>query len=216
MTRLGLGPAGQLEARPARGDSMSTLVLPPAGSNGGLPLMEALRQRRSHREFSNTALPERMLGDLLWAASGVNRPALGGRTAPRAMVYQEIDVYVALPAGLYRYEPADHVLCLEVSRDVRAMTGNQDFTAEAALDLVYVADNSRVQLVQDGQRDDYAYTAAGAMAQNVYLYCAWQGLATVLRAWIDRGALRAAMALGVDQQVLLAQTVGYPKSDFAG
>src|SRR5450755_2820213 len=213
LTRLGLGPRGQLEVRPARGDSVATLALPPACASGGLPLMEALLQRRSQREFATTALPEQMLGDLLWAACGVNRPALGGRTAPRAMNYQEIDVYVALPAGLYRYEPAGHVLCLEVPRDVRAVTGNQDFTAEAALDLVFVADDSRVQLVQGVQREDYAYTTAGAMAQNVYLYCAWQGLATVLRAWVDRGALRAAMELGVDQQVLLAQTVGYPKSN---
>jgi nitroreductase len=199
---------GQLEVRPARSDSASTLVLPPACSSGGLPLMEALQQRRSQREFANTALPEQTLGDLLWAACGVNRPSVGGRTAPRAMTYQEIDVYVALPAGLYRYEPAGHVLCLEVPRDVRDVTGNQDFTAEAALDLVFVADDSRVQLVRGEQREDYAYTTAGAMAQNVYLYSASHGLATVLRAWIDRGALRAAMGLGVDQQVLLAQTVG--------
>ncbi|HEY5306968.1 MAG TPA: nitroreductase family protein, partial [Casimicrobiaceae bacterium] len=91
--------------------------------------------------------------------------------------------------------------------------GNQDFAAEAALDLVFVADDRRVQLVQSEQRQGYAYTTAGAMAQNVYLYCAWQGLATVLRAWIDRGALSAAMELGVDQQLLLSQTVGYPKPD---
>ena len=212
-TRLGLGRVGPREGRLARGDSVPTLVLPPACQGGGLPLMEALLQRRSQREFATTALPVHTLGDLLWAACGVNRPALGGRTAPRAMDLQEIDVYVALPAGLYRYEPAGHSLRLEVTGDVRAATGNQDFIAEAALDLVFVADNSRVQLVQGEQRDDYAYTTAGAMAQNVYLYCAWQGLATVLRAWVDRGALGAAMELGADQQVLLAQTVGYPKPD---
>jgi len=213
LSRLGLGPKGQLEVRRPRAESVPTLVFPPACTSGGLPLMEALKQRQSQREFATTPLAEQTLGDLLWAAGGVNRPALGGRTAPRAMDSQEIDVYVALPEGLYRYEPAGHLLCLEVPRDVRAETGNQDFTAEAALDLVYVADNSRVQLVQDEQREDYAYATAGAMAQNVYLYCASQGLATVLRAWIDRGALQAAMQLGVDQQVLLAQTVGYPEAD---
>ena len=211
FSRLGLGPKGQLEVRRPRADSVPTLVFPPARTSGGLPLMEVLKRRLSQREFATTRLPEQMLGDLLWAACGVNRPALGGRTAPRAMNSQEIDVYVALPAGLYRYEPFGHLLCLEVARDVRAETGNQDFTAEAAVDLVYVADNSRVQLVREEQREDYAYTTAGAMAQNVYLYCAWQGLATVLRAWIDRGALGAVMKLSADQQVLLAQTVGYPK-----
>src|SRR5664280_3061289 len=75
MTRLGLGPLGQLEVRPARGDSVPTLVLPPACASGGLPLMEALLQRRSQREFATAPLPEQMLGDLLWAACGVNRPA---------------------------------------------------------------------------------------------------------------------------------------------
>jgi nitroreductase len=213
LTRLGLGPMGQLKVRPARGDSATTLHLPPASSSGGLPLMEALWQRRSQREFAGTALPEQMLGDLLWAACGVNRPTLGGRTAPRAMNYQEIDVYVALPAGLYCYEPADHVLHLVAPVDVRAVTGNQDFAAEAALDLVFVADDRRVQLVRGEQREDYAYATAGAMAQNVYLYSASQGLAAVLRAWVDRDVLGAAMGLGIGQEVLLAQTVGYPKSN---
>jgi nitroreductase len=213
MARLGLGPMGQLRVRPARANSAAALVLPPASLRGGLPLMEALRQRRSHRDFAGTALPEQMLGDLLWAACGINRPASDGRTAPRAMTYQEIDVYVALPAALYRYDATGHVLGLEVPRDVRALSGNQDFAAQVALDLIFVSDDSRVQLVEGEQREDYAYATAGAMAQNVYLFSASQGLAAVLRAWIDRGALHAAMELGVDQKVLLAQTVGYPTSN---
>jgi hypothetical protein len=105
LTRLGLGPLGQLEVRPARGDSVRTLALPPACASGGLPLMEALLQRQSQREFAVAPLPEQMLGDLLWAACGVTGPVLGGRTAPRAMNNQKIDVYVALSAGLYRYKP---------------------------------------------------------------------------------------------------------------
>jgi nitroreductase len=212
LTKMALGLMGQLKARPARGDSAPTLALPPARTSGGMPLMQALQQRQSQRKFTTTALPEQMLADLLWAGAGVNRPALGGRTAPSAMNSQEVDLYVALPAGLYLYEPAGHRLRLEVARDVRRVTGYQDFTDEAALDLVFVADHSRMKLVQAAQREAYAYTAAGAMAQNVYLFCAAQGLATVIRAWIDRDALFEAMALGADQQVLLAQTVGYPAS----
>lgn len=212
LTKMALGLMGQLKARPARGDSAPTLALPPARTSGGMPLMQALQQRQSQRKFITTALPEQMLADLLWAGAGVNRPALGGRTAPSAMNSQEVDLYVALPAGLYLYEPAGHRLRLEVARDVRRVTGYQDFTDEAALDLVFVADHSRMKLVQAAQREAYAYTAAGAMAQNVYLFCAAQGLATVIRAWIDRDALFEAMALGADQQVLLAQTVGYPAS----
>lgn len=208
----GLGPIGQGEVRPPGEGLASTLVLPPVDSSGGFSLMRALQQRRSQREFVEDALPVQMLGDLLWAACGVNRPASGGCTVPKAMQLQMIDVFVALPAGLYRYDAAHHVLRLRVPRDVRALTGHQDFTAVAAFDLVFVVDDSQVQLVQVAQREAYAHTTAGAMAQNVSLYCASKGFATVLRAWIDRDALKSAMALATDQYVLLAQTVGYPKS----
>jgi nitroreductase len=216
LTKLALGLMGQSTARPARGTSVPSLVLPPPDEPGGMSLMQALRQRQSQREFSTQPLPKTLLGGLLWAAAGVNRPSLGGRTAPSALNSQEVDVFVALPSGLYLYDPAAHALRLEVASDVRAITGYQDFSDEAALDLVFVADHRRMHLVPAAQREAYAYSAAGAMAQNVYLYCAAQGLATVIRAWIDRHALSQAMDLGADQQVLLAQTVGYPKPASAG
>ena len=216
LTKMALGLMGQLKARPARGDSSQSVALPPPGKDGGMPLMQALWQRQSQREFGTQPLPETTLGELLWAAAGVNRPSLGGRTAPSAMNSQEVDVFVALPSGLYLYDAAAHALRLEVPSDVRGITGYQDFTDEAALDLVFVADHRRMTLVPAAQREAYAFTAAGAMAQNVYLYCASQGLATVIRAWLDRHALAQAMELGADQQVLLAQTVGYPKQVSTG
>ena len=216
LTKMALGLMGQLKARPARGDSSQSVALPPPGKDGGMPLMQALWQRQSQREFGTQPLPETMLGELLWATAGVNRPALGGRTAPSAMNSQEVDVFVALPSGLYLYDAAAHALRLEVPSDIRGITGYQDFTDEAALDLVFVADHRRMTLVPAAQREAYAFTAAGAMAQNLYLYCASQGLATVIRAWLDRHALAQAMELGADQQVLLAQTVGYPKQVSTG
>jgi len=216
LTKMALGLMGQLKARPARGDSSQSVALPPPGKDGGMPLMQALWQRQSQREFGTQPLPETTLGELLWATAGVNRPALGGRTAPSAMNSQEVDVFVALPSGLYLYDAAAHALRLEVPSDIRGITGYQDFTDEAALDLVFVADHRRMTLVPAAQREAYAFTAAGAMAQNLYLYCASQGLATVIRAWLDRHALAQAMELGADQQVLLAQTVGYPKQVSTG
>jgi len=216
LTKMALGLMGQLKARPARGSASQSRALPPPNKDGGVPLMQALWQRQSQREFGVQPLPEPVLGELLWAAAGVNRPSLGGRTAPSAMNSQEVEVFVALPSGLYLYDPAVHALRLEVPSDVRGVTGYQDFTDEAALDLVFVADHRRMTLVPAAQREAYAFAAAGAMAQNVYLYCASQGLATVIRAWIDRHALSQAMDLGADQQVLLAQTVGYPKQGSTG
>ena len=125
---------------------------------------------------------------------------------------QEVDLYVALPQGLYRYEPQRHVLLLIKAEDVRRVTGYQDFVDNAPLDLVYVADHGRMKMVSAAQREAYASVAAGAMAQNVYLFCASQGLGTVVRAWFDRNALTKAMGLTNDQQILLTQTVGYAKS----
>ncbi len=214
MTTVGkvvLGMMGRLRPAPATGNSATTIALPAVDPRGGMPLMEALAARRSAREFAPEALPLPLLSGLLWAAFGINRPD-GGRTAPTALNAQEVDVYVALPSGAYRYEAATHALLLVAATDVRRVTGYQDFVDEAPLDLVYVADHTRQRLVPVGQRGSYASAAAGAIAQNVYLYAAAHGLATVIRAWIDREAIAEALGLTHDQQVLLSQTVGYPKT----
>ena len=170
--------------------------------------MEALANRQSRREFVPEPLPDQVLSDLLWAAAGVNRAKLGGRTSPSAMNAQEVLVYVAMPQGLFLYDPAKHELQLVVANDVRRVTGNQDFVDSAPLDLVFVADHTRMKRILAVQREGYAFATAGAMAQNVYLYCASTDLSAVIRAWFDRQALSLAMGLGTDHQLLLSQTVG--------
>lgn len=210
LGKMAMGLLGQLHGQPASGEVLGELPLPPAQTSGGLPLMDALQRRHSEREFRPEALAPQQLSDLLWATAGLNRPADDGRTAPSAMHAREVDLYVALPQGLYRYEPKRHVLLLIKAEDVRRVTGYQDFVDNAPLDLVYVADHGRMKLVPAAMRESYASVAAGAMAQNLYLYCASAGLATVVRAWFDRQALGLAMGLGPDQQILLTQTVGYP------
>jgi nitroreductase len=211
LTKLALGAMGQLRPKPALGDAMPKIALPAPVTTGGLPLMEALSKRQSMREFSTEQLPLAMLSNMLWAANGVNRPDKAGRTAPSAMNAQEIDIYVALPAGAYLYDAAANALQLVAGSDLRRVTGYQDFVDEAALDLVFVADHSRMKLVPAASRESFASVAAGTIAQNVYLFAAGNGLATVIRAWISRDAIAAALGLGHDHQVLLSQTVGFPK-----
>ena len=211
VTKLALGVMGKLRPRPPQGDASTTIVLPPPTKHGGMPLMDALAKRRSSREFARDALPLPLLSDLLWSAFGVNRPD-GGRTAPSAIDAQEIDVYVALPAGAYLYDAKAHALQLVAASDLRRVTGYQDFVDEAPLDLVYVVDHSRMKMVPVASRESFASAAAGAITQNVYLFAASNGLATVIRAWIDRSAIADALGLTHDQQVLLSQTVGYPKA----
>lgn len=211
LAKLALGMMGRLRPKPAQGDAASRIVLPAPVRIGGLPLMEALAARHSSREFAPDALPPDTLANLLWAAYGWNRTD-GGRTAPSALNAQEIDIYLALPQGAYRYDAAANTLELVAAGDLRRITGYQDFVDEAALDLVYVADHTRMRMVPVAQRTSYASVATGAIAQNVYLYCASAGLETVLRAWIDRGALAEALGLSHDQEVLLSQTVGLRKN----
>lgn len=193
------------------GDSTPSIALPPPEKLGGMPLMEALSKRRSSREFAQDALPLPVLSNLLWTAYGVNRPD-GHRTAPSALNAQEVDVFVALPAGAYLYDSSAHALNLVAASDLRRVTGYQDFVDEAPVDLVYVADHARMAMVPVEQRTAFAYTAAGAISQNVYLFAASSGLATVIRAWIDRAAIADALGLTHDQQVLLSQTVAHPRS----
>lgn len=209
LTKLALGLMGRLRPAPALGDAVATMALPAPDRSGGLPLMAALAARRSSRAFAPQALDPQQLSDLLWAAWGRNRDD-GGRTAPSALNAQEIDLYVALPEGAYRYDAAAHALQRVVAQDLRRVTGYQDFVDDAPLDLVLVADHTRMGLVPVAQRESYASVAAGAIAQNVYLWCASAGLATVIRAWIDRQAIADALGLPHDHQVLLSQTVGRP------
>ena len=216
LTKLALGLIGQLKPQPPVGDAAAVRALQSPSLTGGMPLIAALLGRQSLREFAPEPLPEQELSDLLWAAAGVNRHDVGGRTTPSAMNSQEVLLYVAMPEGLFLYEPVPHQLRLMVASDVRRVTGNQDFVDTAPLDLVFVADHARMHLVPAAQREAYAFAAAGAMVQNVYLYCASEGLATVIRAWFDRDALARAMGLQADHQLLLAQTVGLRKPGQGG
>ena len=150
------------------------------------------------------------LSNLLWAADGINRPESGKRTAPSARNFQEVDVYVALPEALYLYEAKTHSLTPVVAEDLRGMTGTQAFVADAPLNLVYVADLARMGNASEDTKRLYSGTDVGVIVQNVYLYCASQGLATVVRGSVDRAPLAEAMKLRPEQGIVLAQTVGYP------
>lgn len=201
---------GMLMSARAHAQETRVIQLPMPRKEIGTDLFTALAARRSTRTFAARPLSREQLSDLLWAAFGINRPESGGRTAPSAHGWQEIDVYAALPEGLYRYDPAAHALALAVDKDVRALTGVQDFVPHAALNLVYVADFARMRDASEEDRVFFAATDAAVIAENVYLYCAASGLATVVRGLIDRRKLAPAMDLRREQRIVLAQTVGLP------
>jgi SagB-type dehydrogenase family enzyme len=186
------------------------VALPAPQTDGGGPLMQVLKDRRSSRSFSPRPLPEQELSNLLWAAFGVNRPESSKRTAPSAMDRKTIDVYVATASGFYLFDAERHALELVRGEDLRALTGMQGFVATAPVNLVYVADYSRMRRASEADKALYCAADTGFIGQNVYLYCASEGLATVVRGMIDRQRLGAAIGLRPEQRIMLAQTVGYP------
>ena len=188
-----------------------SIPLPAPQTDSGKPLMQALKDRSSTREFRAEKLPMQILSDLLWAACGVNRPDSGKRTAPSAKNRQEIDVYAATADGLYRYDAEKNSLILILKEDIREQTGKQDFVATAPLNLVYVADFSKAAGETELEKTLYAGADTGFISQNVYLFCASQDLGTVVRGYVDKPALEKKMGLPPHQKVILAQTVGYPK-----
>jgi nitroreductase len=192
-------------------EETTTIALPPPRNTGGKPLIEALKLRRSTREYSDRALPPQILSDLLWAAFGVNRPS-GDRTAPYWRHIMVIDVYTAMADGVWFYDPKRHALVLHSRDDIRVQTGQQDFVGTAPLNLIYVAHGERMQDVAPEERRLYASVDAGFIGQNVYLFCASESLATVFRGAVDTAKLGKTMQLGPDQFVTFAQTVGYPRS----
>ncbi len=191
-------------AQPAK-----TRPLPAPQTTGGKPLMDALKARHSARAFLPRNLPDQVLANLLWAADGINRDD-GKRTAPSAMNWQEVDIYLATAEGLYLYDAKAKNLVVISTGDARAATGAQPFVKDAPLNLVFVADHARMGKASHEDKMVFSAADTGFISQNVYLFCASEGLDTVVRVPPDRDALAKALKLRPDQKVVLAQTVGYP------
>lgn len=172
--------------------------------------MEVLMKRRSGRTFSEKELDLQTLSNLLWATFGYG---MGGkrRTAPSSHNRQETDIYVALASGTYIYRPAENILEMVLVDDIRPLTGLQDFVAVAPLNLIFVADTSKITGKDERGTVETAYVDTGFISQNTYLYCASAGLVTVTRAMIDKVALGAKLSLRPEQIITLSQTVGYPQ-----
>jgi Nitroreductase family. len=197
-----------------KGDkSVPTNSLPPPAIASS-PFLQILQKRRTSRDYASRQLDRQTISNLLWAAYGINRPDDGKRTAPSAHDWQYIDIYVTDSNGLYWFNAKRHDLDLVKAGDIRAMTGmQQDIAAKAPFSLVYVFDERKTDSnASADQRTLFAATTAGAIVQNVYLYCAAASLNTGVRADIEREPLHKAMGLSSYQKILLAQSVGYPST----
>jgi nitroreductase len=190
---------------------LAEIQLPKPRTDSGVPLMQALARRATSRDIAADPLPAQTISDLLWAAWGINRPESKKRTAPSAMNWQEIDLYVIMENGIYLYGPAAHVLKPVAAGDFRALAGKQEYVKNAPLTLVFVADPGRMSRAPVEKQEIFAWTDSAFISQNVYLFCASAGLATGVRASLDAPALAKAMKLPAGQIITMAQPVGFPK-----
>lgn len=186
------------------------LSKPQPQTDGGNPALQLLQKRASSRELSPQPLPPEILSELLWAAFGINR-ADGRRTAPTASNRQDMDIYVILAQGCYLYDPKANRLNPVAAGDLRGPAGTQPFAGQAPVNLIYVCDYSRMSNIPEESKILFSGVHTGAISENVYLYCASRGLATVVRASIDKAALAKAMKLRPEQKITLGQPVGYPR-----
>ena len=188
------------------------IALNAPAKTGGLSVQEALWLRKSYRGgIDSRQLPLQTLSDLLWAANGVNRPD-GGRTAPSAIGAKDVDVYVVMPGAAYLYDADANVLKWVADGDLRkAAAGGQAFVESVPVVLLLVSDLARF-----GSRGNsatmgvYAGLDVGIVSQNIALFCAANGLATIPRAMMDQDALRQALKLTETQQLMLNNAVGFP------
>ena len=192
---------------------MKDIILPSPVCTGGMPLRDALMARRSMRNYSarrfdlGTADDLQLLADLLWAAFGPISPKR--RSAPSSHNRQETELYVLLPEGAYLYEAADNRLAPVTDEDLRAASGAQDYVGTAAAEIAFVARKEKVTGKSPRGVVETIYVDTGFISENIYLFCASEGMATVVRAMVPKESLAARLGLEPDQEITLVQTVGW-------
>ena len=183
--------------------TFDTIKLLAPDTLGGKPLMQAIARRKSDREFETRNLTLKHLSEVLWVANGINR-ANGKRTVPSSMGRYPLQTYAVLANGIYFYNPAKHQLEPLVKGDFRSLAGKQTFVDTAPLNLLFIAKGKTA-----ADNFSAALEDSGYCAQNVYLYCASEGMKCVVRAGAKEVELLKAMNLGDNYKFIIAQTVGY-------
>lgn len=191
-------------------DSTTDIILPKVNIKNSIRLADAISKRSSSREFTDRAVSMQDLSNILWCANGINRPETGYRTYPSAMGRQSISVYVILKNGAYVYDYKNNKLELVASGDFMAKAGTQAFVANAPVNLIYVADISKLGSM-NSETIAMVHMDAGHCSENVYLYCAGAGLNNVVRAFIDKNALGKILKLKKNEIIIAGHTIGYGK-----
>jgi SagB-type dehydrogenase family enzyme len=184
-----------------------TIFLAPFEKTGGFALEKALLERKSIRSYDPARkLSPEEVSRLLWATTGVNRPD-NRRTVPSARASYPVDAFIALPEGVYVYEPKGHLLKKILSEDIRAKIPNQDGFKSAAMIVLYVINKDKVL----GGRMEWADLEIGCMGQSLFLEAVALGLASCIFASIAAESVAKTVGLKENQLLRIAQAVGGAK-----
>jgi SagB-type dehydrogenase family enzyme len=193
------------------------IALKQPNTNGGAPLIQAMQNRISTRQFASENVTLEDLSGILWSAYGINREA-GGRTVPSAFGIYPLKIYVVMANGIYQYQPEKNELTPIVQGDYRQYTGDDmsPYAATAPLNLLFYADFSKYKTGNEGldtflagAGDRFVAVNTGTCIQDVYLYCASEGLKTVAHGTINEAKMKELLQLDDQHKFVIAQTIGY-------
>lgn len=162
-----------------------------------LPLTQIMNVRATMRHYNGKMFNDQIVSDILWAAFGKNKK--GTRTIPTALNEKNLKIFVLEKDGVWQYDSENNRLILITREDVIPFVAQQEYVEKGALNLLYT-----------GSDKEYSPLHAGSAYQNVYLYAQDRGLATVVRAFINKEKLKKALNLSEEEFVIIHQVVGYP------
>ncbi len=161
----------------------ATVKLPEPDLNGGISLEQAIKSRRSIRQFTPEPLKLSQMSQLCWSAQGITDPNGGLRAAPSAGALYPIQLYVALPDGLYLYSPQSHSLKKQINGDVRPMLSTAAFGQKVVQNspgtFVIAGSVRKLEAKYRGRGEKFSYLEAGHIAQNIHLQAVTLGLGSV-------------------------------------
>ena len=161
-------------------------------------LMKIIDERASARAYSNKAISDETLSEILWSAFGVN--SHNTRTIPTAMNEQNLKVFVVYNNSIWQYDGMVNILVKVSEEDIMDYIAKQDFVRNAPLNLIYT-----------GSDKNFSTFHAGAAAQNVSLYATSKGLKSIVRGYINKDELKDKLRLDRDEFVIINQVIGYPE-----
>jgi SagB-type dehydrogenase family enzyme len=210
-------PDTSMETIPATSSQPATLKLPEPILQSEVSLEEALRERRSTREYANVPLTLSEVAQLLWAAQGVTSE-WGGRTAPSAGALYPLEVYLAagnvesLAPGVYKYNPERHELVRVRDGDVRGQLAKaalgQRWVQEGAVDIVIAAIYERTTVKYGDRGIRYVHMEAGHAAENICLQAAALDLGVVTVGAFYDDLVRDIMGMLADEIPLYVIPIG--------